>query len=188
MAMVPMVDAVPGTVASSAEYNKIIDNVEDLNTRTLALEAAGTPTGLPFLHVYQAVGSSVPNNTLTALTWDTELSDTHNWHATNAATYVPQLAGRYRCVGMVSLAGGLTGPFMAQFLKNGSIYAGARYNTEHAVNQGFLANTVITEATIICNGTTDTISLGCQHNFGSTQTTFVGTGVASYMIIEYKGT
>lgn len=33
MAIVPMADAVPGAIASSSEYNKLIDNIEDLNSR-----------------------------------------------------------------------------------------------------------------------------------------------------------
>lgn len=41
MAQVAMADAVSGNVASSAEYNKIIDNVEDLASRTVTLEGAG---------------------------------------------------------------------------------------------------------------------------------------------------
>lgn len=46
MAIVPMADAVPGNVALSAEYNKIIDNVEDLDARTTLVEAAvGGGTG-----------------------------------------------------------------------------------------------------------------------------------------------
>lgn len=46
MAIVPMTNAVPGTVALAAEYNKIISNVLDLDTRTTAVEAAvGGGTG-----------------------------------------------------------------------------------------------------------------------------------------------
>lgn len=46
MAIVPMTDAVPGTVALAAEYNKLIDNIYDLDTRTTAVEAAvGGGTG-----------------------------------------------------------------------------------------------------------------------------------------------
>lgn len=46
MAIVPMTNAVPGTVALAAEYNKIITNVLDLDTRTTAVEAAvGGGTG-----------------------------------------------------------------------------------------------------------------------------------------------
>ena len=46
MAIVPMTNAVPGTVALSAEYNKLITNILDLDTRTTAVEAAvGGGTG-----------------------------------------------------------------------------------------------------------------------------------------------
>lgn len=43
MAIVPMADAVAGEVAQSAEYNKLIDNIEDLNTRLSVRE--GTAVG-----------------------------------------------------------------------------------------------------------------------------------------------
>jgi hypothetical protein len=46
MAIVPMTNAVAGTVALSAEYNKLIANITDLDTRTIAVEAAvGGGTG-----------------------------------------------------------------------------------------------------------------------------------------------
>lgn len=46
MAIVPMTNAVPGTVALAAEYNKLITNITDLDTRTTAVEAAvGGGTG-----------------------------------------------------------------------------------------------------------------------------------------------
>ena len=37
MPIVPMADAVAGQVASSTEYNKLIDNIEDLDTRVTGL-------------------------------------------------------------------------------------------------------------------------------------------------------
>ncbi|WP_367137883.1 hypothetical protein [Saccharothrix sp. HUAS TT1] len=42
MAIVPMQDAVPGDVASAAEYNKLIDNIQDLNSRTTTVETRTT--------------------------------------------------------------------------------------------------------------------------------------------------
>lgn len=41
MAIVPMTDAVSGGVASASEYNKLIDNIEDLDGRTSTLESYG---------------------------------------------------------------------------------------------------------------------------------------------------
>lgn len=189
MAIVPMVDAVPGTVAVAAEYNKIIDNVLDLDTRTQALEGAGTPAGFPFLYCYQVAGSvtSVPNNTQTALTWSTELSDTHNWHAPSATSYIPQLAGRYECSGQACFGAAIAGPFVAQFRLNNIIVVNSRYSTSHAVNQAFAYNTVRTEAVFVCNGTTDAISFWVNHNFGSTQSTVADGNCSSYMKIRYLG-
>lgn len=42
MAIVPMANAIPGTVALSAEYNKVVSNVVDLDTRLQALEGTTT--------------------------------------------------------------------------------------------------------------------------------------------------
>lgn len=42
MAIVPMANAIPGTVALSAEYNKVVSNVVDLDTRVQSLEGTTT--------------------------------------------------------------------------------------------------------------------------------------------------
>lgn len=38
MAIVAMISAEPGNTASASEYNKLIDNIEDLNARTIVME------------------------------------------------------------------------------------------------------------------------------------------------------
>lgn len=73
MAIVPMTNAVPGTVALAAEYNKLITNITDLDTRTTAVEAAvGGGTGeVPRKGGEWSFGAStqaLPANTSTLMT------------------------------------------------------------------------------------------------------------------------
>lgn len=182
-----MTPAVSGGTASSSANNAIITNVLDHEARVTALEASGAPPGAPFFHGYQNAGTTVPLVTATALPFQVELSDTHNWHAANSAFYIPQLAGRYQCFGTVYFAPAASGGITAQFRKNSAVYAGAPYSFETAVNQGFAANAVSTYATIVCNGTTDTISLWANHNLGMGMNTYVDANVASFMAIRYLG-
>jgi len=55
-------------------------------------------TNPPLFLAYQASAQSIPNNTFTAATLDTEVIDTLNGHSTvtNTSRYTFQCAGRYR--------------------------------------------------------------------------------------------
>src|SRR5262245_55477117 len=56
MAQVPMTDAVALATASAAEYNKLIDNIQDLDTRVVAYE----DTGLRLLQgIYPSQNTSI---------------------------------------------------------------------------------------------------------------------------------
>jgi hypothetical protein len=70
MAIVPMADAVPGTVASSSEYNKIIDNVIDLDTRVSAL----TPGTKPNIERRQNASQAIAATTNTKVPFDTSIN------------------------------------------------------------------------------------------------------------------
>lgn len=70
MAIVPMADAVPGDVASSAEYNKIIDNVYDLDTRVSAL----TPGTKPNIERRHNASQAISATTNTKVPFDTSIN------------------------------------------------------------------------------------------------------------------
>lgn len=71
MAIVAMADAVPGAVASSAEYNKLIDNILDLDSRL-------TKSQDIFAKYYRTTDQSngIVNNTWTKTVFDVAL-ETH---------------------------------------------------------------------------------------------------------------
>lgn len=67
MAIVAMADAVPGTIASSSEYNKIIDNVEDVDKRLIETWAGRLVTTAGTLLTTSGTTEATINN----LTMDT---------------------------------------------------------------------------------------------------------------------
>lgn len=144
----------------------------------------------PALHVYQLSGATqnIANNTPIAITFTGELLDTIGGHSTvtNTSRYTPNVAGHYRFIGMVAMIGGVAGPFLANFWKNGAAQVESKYNTEHAVNQASLANTCMAQAVLFCNGSTDFVELIVQHFFGATTATLANTANGgSYMTAEW---
>lgn len=162
-----------------------------LSARTTALEAA---TGLPpYLHAYQLTGAvqSIANNAYTAITFTGEIRDTANTHSnvSNTSRCTPSTAGYYECHGIVSYVGAAAGMFQCQFRKNGAqVLGSAPYGSNNATNQGSLANSIQTFATIQCNGTTDYIELWTWHNFGGAVSTYSnGSDEQSVMIVRFVG-
>lgn len=70
MAIVPMADAVNGEIASSSEYNKIIDNVIDLDTRVSAL----VPGTKPNIERRQNASQAIVATTNTKIPFDTSIN------------------------------------------------------------------------------------------------------------------
>lgn len=65
MAIVAMADAVPGAIASSAEYNKLIDNIIDLDSRVIESQDI-------FAKYYRTTNQT---NALVAATWTKQAFD-----------------------------------------------------------------------------------------------------------------
>lgn len=70
MAFVPMTDAVPGNVASASDYNTIIDNVVDLDTRVAAL----TPGTKPNIERRHNATQAISATTNTKVPFDTSIN------------------------------------------------------------------------------------------------------------------
>lgn len=144
----------------------------------------------PYFHGIQVVTQTLTTATPTAITFTSEIVDTHNWHSTssNTSRYTPQIAGYYQCIGFVSFAADTTGDRVAAFRKNGSRLDGANYGSMPALNGAvYAAGSCWAAATILCNGTTDYIELWGEHNKGSNlATAYAATLNASFMIIECK--
>lgn len=93
MAIVPMADAVAGQIASSTEYNKIIDNIIDLDTRLTGI--GGTRYNMERRH---DTTTSITSGVNTKVPFDTSISagsgitytggTTRSFTLTNAGVYV----------------------------------------------------------------------------------------------------
>ncbi len=68
--ILPMNDAVPGAVASSADYNILIDNITDLDTRVSAL----TPGTKPNIERRQNASQALAATTNTKVPFDTSIN------------------------------------------------------------------------------------------------------------------
>lgn len=188
MPFVPMAYAVSGNVASSSEYNKVVDNVNDLDARVTGLGSAS-----PYVHLYQSsTGTqSVANTTATAITFNAEVIDGSNFHSTvsNISRVTPTVAGRYFVVGQVVFPAAGTGSFLAQIRKNGAVILGsAPYQDKQLYTSGFVALSAQCHATVLCNGTTDYFELYTNQNSGGSLTTFSNaTDQHSSLIAFYLG-
>lgn len=80
----------------------------------------------PLAMLVKSGTQSIPNNTATAVTWETEQIDRDGGHSTSSQTsrYVCQTTGWYQIVGTVRWTNLVTGGELraAQFRKNGSSY------------------------------------------------------------------
>lgn len=84
---------------------------------------AAASTEKPIVQLYQSVGQSIPDNTLTALTFGAENFDSHGFHSTsvNPSRVTPNVAGVYRCTGHLFLQPVTTLTYFRSMLrKNGA--------------------------------------------------------------------
>lgn len=191
MPFVPMAYAVSGQIASSSDYNDVVDNVNDLDARVTGLSMTR-----PYVHVYQSsTGTqSIANTTATAINFNAEVIDNPSgtgFHSTvsNISRIVPTVAGRYFVWGNVCFPASGTGSFLAQIRKNGAVLLGAApYQDKQLYTSGFVALSAQCHATVFCNGTTDYFELWTNQNSGGSLTTFSNaTDQHSALIAFYLG-
>lgn len=77
----------------------------------------------PYAHVFNSALISIPNNVLTAITFDTEREDTGGCHSTssNTSRLIAPLAGIFSLGGSISIAANATGIRQAALRVNGSL-------------------------------------------------------------------
>lgn len=191
MTFVAMANAVSGQIASSSEYNKVVSNVYDLDSRVTGLSAAS-----PYVHLYQSSTGTqtIANTTPTAITFNAEVIDNPSgsgFHSTvsNTSRVTPTVAGRYFLMGGVCFPAAGTGSFNAQFRKNGAVVLGAAtYQDKQLYTSGFVALSAQCTATLVANGTTDYFELFTNQNSGGNLTTFSNTtDQHSFLIAFYLG-
>lgn len=128
----------------------------------------------PIGRMVQAVAQSIPDNTITAVTWTTEDIDTDNFHdtATNNTRITPTVAGYYRFDFLYYSASQTTGVSTdASFRKNGSgsIASGQRGNLSS------LAWAQDASTIVEMNGSTDYIEcMALQDSSGAVNTNVSG--------------
>lgn len=144
----------------------------------------------PYLHAYQTAAQTMATSgTWYEISMGGEIADTISGHSTttNNARYTPSQAGTYKCLGVITWAGNITGDRLARFRKNGAeVTTGAAgYMAMSAANTTSAASMAWAGATLDCNGTTDYISLWGQQTSGGSLDTFAsGAFTNSFMIIE----
>lgn len=186
-----MNDAVPGNIASSSDYNILIDNLLDLDARV-----SGISGSQPFCHVYQSstATQAVLQNTPTAIDFNAEVVDTLGFHSTvtNTSRVTPTVAGRYQCFGGIAWNTNNNSIVnnkyaTAQFRKNGAqVLGSAAYGPVLLYQTAFVAPISFSIATILVNGTTDYIQLWGNNDVSGGISTFSNTtDQHSFMMVRY---
>ena len=133
---------------------------------TITLPAAtGTAMvsgNMPAFSAYLASNQSIPNNTITKITINTEIFDTASaFDNTTNYRFTPLVAGYYQIIGAVAdVSGGTSGGLRAHLYKNGAAYT---YSNIPMTNTGVICQC---SAIISFNGTTDYVELYGSQNSG----------------------
>jgi hypothetical protein len=114
----------------------------------------------------QTIAQSIPNNTLTPLTLDTEIIDTYNGHSTsvNTSRYTPTVGGYYLVIGMYGPAANGTGNRFLLIYKNGALVTLGQGGGPAATASN--SGSVQAVASVQCNGSSDYIEVVAFQNSG----------------------
>jgi hypothetical protein len=160
-----VLNAIPATAGSvSSSYlagGAALSNIGSGGVTQTYIATGVAGTG-PAFSAYLASNQSIPNNTITKITINTEIFDTASAYD-NATNYrfTPLVAGYYQIIGAVAdVSGGTTGGLRAHLYKNGAAYT---YVNIPMTNTGVIAQC---SAIISFNGTTDYVELYGSQNSG----------------------
>lgn len=133
-----------------------------LDTDFAAVEAASSEK--PVVQIYLAAPQSIPDNTLTALSFGAENLDSHGFHSTtvNPTRVTPTIAGIYRVYASLFLAGRTDYATVKLVTrKNGAELAPCASwgNLDNAVTHGFSYTGLV-----VMNGTTDYVEICVQQD------------------------
>lgn len=118
----------------------------------------------PACSIFNSAAQSVANNTLTAMTADSELFDNDSMHSTsvNTSRQAIQTAGRYLLVATLSFAGDIDGPRYGSFRVNGTTsYDGL------GIPSGVTNTLVVTSTRAIVLAAGDWVEAMCLHVAGA---------------------
>jgi hypothetical protein len=137
----------------------------------------------PVFSGYAVASQSIPNNTFTAMSIDTEVFDSDGGHSTttNTSRYTCQVAGLYLLSGEVVLPASGAGTRGAEFMVNG-ITAVIGSEQLCAPSPGF-ATTIAPTASYVRLAVGDYVQLmGFQNSGGAVSTSTVGAAMTSFAV------
>jgi len=167
-----VLNAIPATAGSvSSTYlagGSALANIGSGGVTQTYLATGVAGTG-PAFSAYATSGTSVANNTLTKLSFDTEEFDTNNNFA--SSRFTPTVAGYYQINGCI---GGAYATLLCTIFKNGSEYKRGVTASGATLNQANVSSVVY------LNGSTDYVELYTYQGSGSTQTMATGINGAYF--------
>lgn len=144
MAIVAMADAVEDAVASSAEYNKLIDNIEDLDSRQKFYEDSASLKA--FRTTPQTMAASLP----TTISWqDTEDDALGFYSAGNPTQLIARQDGKYNVCVHLSWESVGTGVRWVFCTKNSTDTTNDTFLFAGNNNQGLIATGSIDESFVV---------------------------------------
>jgi uncharacterized protein YgiB involved in biofilm formation len=111
--------------------------------------------GGPGCLVHSSTNQTVTAGVFTLLTWDTEIFDTNNWYDTSTNRFTPQVAGKYLCFTMATMAGAASGTTQISIYKNAASAVAQGYGLWTASEQISIQALGVVDM----NGSTDFLSV-----------------------------
>ena len=143
--------------------------------------AAPAPAGFKGCSVYNSATISLANNTLVALTFDSENYDTDAFHSTSSNTgriTIPAgLGGKYLINGIISYDGGGAGFRRIDILKNGTLIV---YGANFALPNSAGGTNVIPYGAVLDLVATDYVSISVNQESGGTINTGSGASLLAF--------
>ncbi len=124
--------------------------------------------GRVVFQAFRSSAQSIPNATVTAISWDSVDTDVlTGWAGGTPTRYTPNVAGKYVVSGHVGYSNSSSTSYRYVLAgKNGTAVAGSRggFYSTWGTN---VSNLAISTISIDCNGTTDYIEIMAHHGHGS---------------------
>lgn len=177
MAVVPSPPVFTPGLSSTTQLSQLVDVIDFL-------------LAPPRAELRQTVAQSIPNNSVTAITFDTEDLDgnvagtAQHDNSTNSSRFTAVYAGWYQVSGGVGFSSNATGVRLSRWIVNGTTVNGSEI--ELAAISG--AVTLIPARTIkVYLAVGDYVELGAFQNSGGSLNSAVATGTQSRMSVLWTG-
>lgn len=142
----------------------------------------------PMLRMRQTSGQSIPDSTVTALTWQTEDVDPYSWHnpSVNPTRITPTYPGWYRGWYSVGWPGTGGGSFRLGYIrKNASTTDLRARHDSRPTSNGYTKRFAGVPFFIPMNGTTDYFEIMVLQDTGAAMTTNSTANIQSELFLRY---